>query len=447
MKRRTGFLIGGAALMALLFIPLPWLHGSSIGGAAYSLIENAGTPLTQRSILNFTGAGISCADDGSNKRTTCTVSGSSGGTFGGVNVQTGNYTLQASDSGLLVVMNCSGACAATMYGTPSSTFSSAVVSIGSTLATINLNSLDYNGIANVPVLTTGQILFFGSDGMNYYGNKPFTAGSGATFTVSNNNVAIGASGGGGSAGVTSSVWASVTGTPSVNTFSTITDSPGMFGLYNSGWSFYYGQCPVTPPITNSVITGPTYSWRNQGSASVTTIGGWINLVDPSSAGSSPVLAGREISIPSNPFSITITYVGTFVPNSFQQMGLYYTDGTKIVTFGPLFDSSPGVGVGHLTNATTFSAWAREENPSGGEALSWMWQRPMTLKIAFNSGGTTATFSISNDCGNSFQTFYSESPTAFTSTPTNFGFFVNPQQSLTGFPNMQLLLVSWLQAAS
>ena len=45
MKRRTGFLIGGAALMALLFIPLPWLHGSSIGGAAYSLIENAGTPL------------------------------------------------------------------------------------------------------------------------------------------------------------------------------------------------------------------------------------------------------------------------------------------------------------------------------------------------------------------------------------------------------------------
>lgn len=445
MKKTIWWLIG-VAIAVGLFVPVPWLHGSSIGGAAYSLIENAGTPLTQQSILNFTGAGISCANDGSNHRTTCTVSGSSA-TFGGVNVQTGNYTLQASDSGLLVVMNCSGACAATMYGTPTSTFSSAIVSIGSTLATINLNSLDYDGTSNVPLLTTGQILSFGSDGTNYFGNMPFTAGSGATFTVSNNNVAIGASGGGGGSGVTATNWASVAATPSSNTFNSITDSPGMFGVYDSGWSFYYGQCPVTPPITNNAITGPTFSWRNQGSASVTPIGGWINLLDPSASGSSPVLAGREISIPSNPFSITITYVGTFVPNSFQQMGLYYTDGTKIVTFGPLLDSSPGVGVGHLTNATTFSAWAREENPSGGEALSWMWQRPMTLKIAFNSGGTTATFSISNDCGNSFQTFYSESPTAFTLTPTNFGFFVNPQASLTGFPDIQLLLVSWLQAAS
>ena len=193
MKKTIWWLIG-VAIAVGLFVPVPWLHGSSIGGAAYSLIENAGTPLTQQSILNFTGAGISCANDGSNHRTTCTVSGSSA-TFGGVNVQTGNYTLQASDSGLLVVMNCSGACAATMYGTPSSTFSSAVVSIGSTLATINLNSLDYNGTASAPLLTTGQILYFGSDGTNYFGNEPFTASTNVTFTPGSNNVAVSASGG------------------------------------------------------------------------------------------------------------------------------------------------------------------------------------------------------------------------------------------------------------
>jgi hypothetical protein len=442
MTNRTKWILATVAAVLACFVPV---HGSSLATAAYGLIENAGTPLTQRSILDFTGAGVSCADDGTNKRTICTINGSSA-SFGGVNVQTGAYTLQASDSGLLVVMNCSGACAAKLYGTPSSTYSSAIVSIGSTLATINLNSLDYDGTTNVPLLTTGQILYFGSDGTNYFGNMPFTAGSNVSFTVSDNNVAIGASGGGGGGGaVTSGTWSSVTGTPSSNTFYAVTDSPGLWGLYNSGWNFYSGNCGLTPPITNSAITGPTYSWRNQGSASVTTLGGYINLVDPTSSGSSPNVAGREIALPSTPFAITITFISTFPPAQFQQMGLYYTDGTKVVTFGPLFDSNPGFGVGHLTNVTTFSAWAREVQ--GNTGSTWAAGKPMTLKIAFNSAGTTATFSISNDCGISFQTFFSESTTAFTSTPTDIGFFVNPQQTQAGFPNMVLLLMSWLQGTS
>jgi hypothetical protein len=73
-NRKPKILLGSVALIVLLLIPLPWLHGSSIGGAAYMTIQNAGSSLVQRSILNFTGSTISCADDSVNSRTTCTVS-------------------------------------------------------------------------------------------------------------------------------------------------------------------------------------------------------------------------------------------------------------------------------------------------------------------------------------------------------------------------------------
>lgn len=48
------------------------------GGASYNqTIEDEGTPVTQRSTVNFTGAGVSVADTGS--KTTVTISGGGGG--------------------------------------------------------------------------------------------------------------------------------------------------------------------------------------------------------------------------------------------------------------------------------------------------------------------------------------------------------------------------------
>lgn len=54
------------------------------GGGGYATIQDEGTPLTQRTALNFAGAGVSCVDD--TTRTTCTISGGGAGSANVVEV-------------------------------------------------------------------------------------------------------------------------------------------------------------------------------------------------------------------------------------------------------------------------------------------------------------------------------------------------------------------------
>lgn len=50
---------------------------SAVVTQAYATVEDEGTPLTQRTNVNFTGAGVSCTDSGG--KTVCTISGGGGG--------------------------------------------------------------------------------------------------------------------------------------------------------------------------------------------------------------------------------------------------------------------------------------------------------------------------------------------------------------------------------
>lgn len=113
-----------------------------------------------------------------------------GSTTGGVNTQTTNYTLTATDSGQLVIMNCSSACTVTLFGTPSNKFFSAIESIGSSVATVSLNGLKFNGATGVPVLISDQVLPIWSDGTNYFGQAPPVAGSQVAFTPAANGLTI-----------------------------------------------------------------------------------------------------------------------------------------------------------------------------------------------------------------------------------------------------------------
>lgn len=54
---------------------------SAVVTQAYATVEDEATPLTQRSTVNFTGSGVSCADTGG--KTVCTVSGGGGGLTAG----------------------------------------------------------------------------------------------------------------------------------------------------------------------------------------------------------------------------------------------------------------------------------------------------------------------------------------------------------------------------
>jgi hypothetical protein len=59
------------------------------GGSGYTTVENEGTPLTQRSTINFVGAGVTATDDGSGK-TIVTITGASGSLAAAGN----NYEIQ-----------------------------------------------------------------------------------------------------------------------------------------------------------------------------------------------------------------------------------------------------------------------------------------------------------------------------------------------------------------
>ncbi|HWP84678.1 MAG TPA: hypothetical protein VNN17_05780, partial [Terriglobia bacterium] len=49
------------------------------GGGGYATIQDEGTNLTQRATVNFTGAGVACADNAGQSRTDCTITGGGGG--------------------------------------------------------------------------------------------------------------------------------------------------------------------------------------------------------------------------------------------------------------------------------------------------------------------------------------------------------------------------------
>jgi hypothetical protein len=122
--------------------------------------------------------------------TTCTL-GSTCTVSGGENTQTTSYTLAASDLGKLVVMNCSSACSVTLYGSPTNGYFGAIESIGSTVATVSLNSKTFNASASVPVLLSNRVLTFWSDGTNYFGEAILVAGTGMTFTAAANGLTVG----------------------------------------------------------------------------------------------------------------------------------------------------------------------------------------------------------------------------------------------------------------
>lgn len=145
---------------------------ASTGGSGYSTIEDEDTPLTQRSTLNFEGAGVSCADD--TTKTTCTIPGSGAAT---ITVEEDNTTVSTVitdidfGSGFDVTESPSGE--ANLLMDLSENVTGDVLFDTSNVSTIQANSVA------LTTDTTGNYVGTVADGTGIDGTA---AGEGATYT-------------------------------------------------------------------------------------------------------------------------------------------------------------------------------------------------------------------------------------------------------------------------
>lgn len=147
------------------------------GPPGFGTVQDEGVALTQRSIVNFTGAGVTATDDAANSRTVVTIAGSTAGhviaeegsaltarptlnfigsevtasddagnsrtnitvasnPLSATNTQTGtSYTLQASDHNKIVTLNNAGAITLTVPSGLGAGFSCLLVQLGAGKAT------------------------------------------------------------------------------------------------------------------------------------------------------------------------------------------------------------------------------------------------------------------------------------------------------------------------
>jgi hypothetical protein len=89
-------------LLPSLAFAAPRITLPTAGGGGYATIQDETAPLTQRTTINFAGAGVSCADNAGATRTDCTISGGGAGSANVVAVTLDFGANGASDAAVAV---------------------------------------------------------------------------------------------------------------------------------------------------------------------------------------------------------------------------------------------------------------------------------------------------------------------------------------------------------
>ncbi len=190
--------------------------------------------------------------------------------------------------------------------------------------------------------------------------------------------------------------------------------------------------PFGPIYPFSDPTTPSFSWRNQGSASISTSGQTLFLAAPAAAASDG--KGREITAPGTPYSITCAFVPEAYTGNFQTFGMYFADSTssKCVSMNYVSFGNYILRVDYLTTISTYSS-----TPYTHGTVNYI---PSPVWFKLQDTGTNFVFSVSVN-GANFSALTTLTRTAHLASPDRVGFFVNSGAS--NFP-ISMAVHSWAQ---
>ncbi len=228
----------------------------------------------------------------------------------------------------------------------------------------------------------------------------------------------------GTTGITTTTYAGIQAAAKAGRLFLPSDGFKLYRDTGAAWAPWGPLFPFVAPISGD------YAWLNQGGAAVSTTNGGIHLSIPASASIS--FRGRD-KAKAAAYTITAAILPALIPaNTVDTLGLYFSDGTQLHTFGVGF--STGVaGSYYLLSAkwnttTSFSANYTAASFSQFGPVVW-------LRIA--DTGVNRVCSISSD-GQNFLTFHTIGRTDFlTATRVGFGGSVTNASNAAG-----ITLLSW-----
>ena len=376
---------------------------------AYSTVSNAGTPVTQRSTLNFV-SGVTCADNGGTLATDCTGTGTGGGGSGGTGIIT--YSGPSLSLAATQYFPAGGGASASTTETNVDVEAPSAVTIGPFYVQLAAAL----GIGNTTVYTWRKNAMDTAVTCTITGASATTCNDVThTFTVIQGDLI--------------DVKAVTTGTPAANTVVMATQwgtGGGYATLQNVGTNLTQrttlnllnglgcndsgsitqctGYLGVVPPTVASL------TWVNQASATTTTVNGVTNMIDSANEEGLHLLCQTA---PATPYTITIQMNWGYQPVqakfpypavlAFRDSVSGKLESIEIVGAGATNPDNVAYEVDQWTNATTFSAallaavFFRANNIAGFQVS--------------DDGTTNKTWAISID-GSIYRTVATEARTTF-----------------------------------
>jgi hypothetical protein len=259
---------------------------------------------------------------------------------------------------------------------------------------------------------TYNVALFGAEFQSQAGSTTVNGqtcalGGSCTITAAASNIGFG-------------TFAGLPGSPVTNQLYFFTDSIYANAMYNgSAWSYLLDGISMALP--------PAFTWQNQSTATVTTTSGGDHLISAIGAASNNV-NGRYVAYPGGSFTATLgtrvfwsAIAGGSTASNNDTVGLYISDGTKVVLFAVCMQSG-ALQWRILYGPTVTNITTNVAGPAGTQFLPIVNQ----FWLRMDDGVTLAanrTYYLSGD-GIKWEKVYQEGNTTNV-TGTQIGHFANP----------------------